>query len=122
MGIPICGACRRPIEERIVTALGKHWHVEVLIKITRIHPFFLLMKLIVKCLSSQMRSKLTNIICLCFSTLYVPNVRSHSMVIAITRRRALPTASSITINCLETCAMCATKSLLVMVSTYITSC
>ncbi|OXU29330.1 hypothetical protein TSAR_006532 [Trichomalopsis sarcophagae] len=28
MGIPICGACRRPIEERIVTALGKHWHVE----------------------------------------------------------------------------------------------
>lgn len=29
MGIPICGACRRPIEERIVTALGKHWHVEV---------------------------------------------------------------------------------------------
>lgn len=29
MGVPICGACRRPIEERIVTALGKHWHVEV---------------------------------------------------------------------------------------------
>jgi len=28
MGIPICGACRRPIEERIVTALGKNWHVE----------------------------------------------------------------------------------------------
>ncbi|KOB68259.1 Steamer duck [Operophtera brumata] len=28
MGIPICGECRRPIEERIVTALGKHWHVE----------------------------------------------------------------------------------------------
>ena len=28
MGIPICGACRRPIEERVVTALGKHWHVE----------------------------------------------------------------------------------------------
>ena len=27
MGIPICGACRRPIEERIVTALGKHWYV-----------------------------------------------------------------------------------------------
>ena len=23
MGIPICGACRRPIEERVVTALGK---------------------------------------------------------------------------------------------------
>lgn len=32
MGIPICGACRRPIEERVVTALGKHWHVEVKIK------------------------------------------------------------------------------------------
>ncbi|XP_043665369.1 LIM and senescent cell antigen-like-containing domain protein 1 isoform X1 [Vespula pensylvanica] len=28
MGIPICGACHRPIEERVVTALGKHWHVE----------------------------------------------------------------------------------------------
>ncbi|XP_055304432.1 LIM and senescent cell antigen-like-containing domain protein 1 isoform X1 [Sitodiplosis mosellana] len=28
MGIPICGACRRPIEERVVTALGKNWHVE----------------------------------------------------------------------------------------------
>lgn len=29
MGIPICGACRRPIEERVVHALGKTWHVEV---------------------------------------------------------------------------------------------
>ncbi|CAG0894766.1 unnamed protein product [Darwinula stevensoni] len=28
MEIPICGACRRPIEERAVTALGKQWHVE----------------------------------------------------------------------------------------------
>lgn len=28
MGVPICGACRRPIEERVVTALGKNWHVE----------------------------------------------------------------------------------------------
>ncbi|XP_071837962.1 LIM and senescent cell antigen-like-containing domain protein 1 isoform X1 [Apostichopus japonicus] len=28
MGIPICSACHRPIEERIVTALGKQWHVE----------------------------------------------------------------------------------------------
>ena len=28
MNIPICGACRRPIEGRVVTALGKHWHVE----------------------------------------------------------------------------------------------
>lgn len=29
MGIPICGACRRPIEGRVVNALGKQWHVEV---------------------------------------------------------------------------------------------
>lgn len=29
MGIPICSACHRPIEERVVTALGKNWHVEV---------------------------------------------------------------------------------------------
>lgn len=28
LDIPICGACRRPIEERVVTALGKHWHNE----------------------------------------------------------------------------------------------
>ncbi|VDI38896.1 E3 ubiquitin-protein ligase HERC4 [Mytilus galloprovincialis] len=28
MGIPICGACRRPIEERVVHALGKAWHVD----------------------------------------------------------------------------------------------
>jgi len=28
MGIPICGACRRPIEDRVVNALGKQWHVE----------------------------------------------------------------------------------------------
>jgi len=28
MGIAICGACRRPIEERVVNALGKQWHVE----------------------------------------------------------------------------------------------
>jgi len=27
-GIPICGACRRPIEERVVSAMGKQWHVE----------------------------------------------------------------------------------------------
>lgn len=29
MGVPICGACRRPIEGRVVNALGKRWHVEV---------------------------------------------------------------------------------------------
>lgn len=29
LGIPICGACRRPIDgERVVTALGKHWHID----------------------------------------------------------------------------------------------
>ncbi|XP_076348488.1 LIM and senescent cell antigen-like-containing domain protein 1 isoform X2 [Tachypleus tridentatus] len=28
MGIPICGACHRPIEERVVHALGKQWHTE----------------------------------------------------------------------------------------------
>ena len=38
MGIPICGACRRPIEERVVTALGNyssiHFHdMLILIKI-----------------------------------------------------------------------------------------
>lgn len=29
MGVPICGACHRPIEGRVVNALGKQWHVEV---------------------------------------------------------------------------------------------
>lgn len=29
MGVPICGACRRPIEGRVVNAMGKQWHVEV---------------------------------------------------------------------------------------------
>lgn len=28
LGIPICGACHKPIEERIVIALGKKWHVD----------------------------------------------------------------------------------------------
>ncbi|XP_053352599.1 LIM and senescent cell antigen-like-containing domain protein 2 [Clarias gariepinus] len=28
MGVPICGACRRPIEGRVVNAVGKQWHVE----------------------------------------------------------------------------------------------
>nr|AGW21640.1 NLS-YFP-Lim4-CFP [Yeast integrative vector pYFP-Lim4-CFP] len=27
-GVPICGACRRPIEGRVVNAMGKQWHVE----------------------------------------------------------------------------------------------
>lgn len=29
LGVPICGACRRPIEGRVVNAMGKQWHVEV---------------------------------------------------------------------------------------------
>uniref|UniRef100_A0A8C5M5Y4 LIM domain-containing protein n=1 Tax=Leptobrachium leishanense TaxID=445787 RepID=A0A8C5M5Y4_9ANUR len=29
MGVPICGACRRPIEGRVVNAMGKQWHVEL---------------------------------------------------------------------------------------------
>ena len=29
MGIPICGACRRPIEERVVTALGETWMLQL---------------------------------------------------------------------------------------------
>ncbi|XP_072542544.1 LIM and senescent cell antigen-like-containing domain protein 1 isoform X2 [Salminus brasiliensis] len=28
MCVPICGACRRPIEGRVVNAMGKQWHVE----------------------------------------------------------------------------------------------
>ncbi|XP_065059889.1 LIM and senescent cell antigen-like-containing domain protein 1 [Rhopilema esculentum] len=28
MGTPICGSCRRPVEDRVVNALGKQWHVE----------------------------------------------------------------------------------------------
>ena len=31
LDIPICAACRTPIDqERIVSALGKQWHVEVI--------------------------------------------------------------------------------------------
>ncbi|KAH7645847.1 LIM zinc finger domain containing stck [Dermatophagoides farinae] len=40
MGIPICGACRRPIEERVVTALGKQWHVEHFVCAKCEKPFF----------------------------------------------------------------------------------
>ena len=38
MGIPICGACRRPIDERVVHALGKTWHVEVSWSVCLFHP------------------------------------------------------------------------------------
>lgn len=40
MGIPICGACRRPIEGRVVNALGKQWHVEVSLEWTQIQAWF----------------------------------------------------------------------------------
>lgn len=40
MGIPICGACRRPIEERVVHALGKAWHVEHFVCAKCERPFF----------------------------------------------------------------------------------
>lgn len=40
MGIPICGACRRPIEERVVTALGKHFHVEHFVCAKCEKPFY----------------------------------------------------------------------------------
>ena len=29
VGVPTCGAWRRPIEGRVVNAMGKQWHVEV---------------------------------------------------------------------------------------------
>ena len=63
MGIPICGACHRPIEERVITALGKQWHVEVGI----VHRTFFI-KMI-------------------FSILFVPSVRNHFWVINITKRK-----------------------------------
>ncbi|XP_048745158.1 LIM and senescent cell antigen-like-containing domain protein 1 isoform X1 [Ostrea edulis] len=40
MGIPICGACRRPIEERVVHALGKAWHVEHFVCAKCERPFY----------------------------------------------------------------------------------
>ena len=39
MDIPICGACRRPIEDRVVTALGKHFHAEHFVCATCERPF-----------------------------------------------------------------------------------
>jgi hypothetical protein len=29
LDLPVCAACRRLIEDRVVNALGKQWHVEV---------------------------------------------------------------------------------------------
>jgi hypothetical protein len=39
MGIPICGACRRPIEERVVTALGKNFQNNEVFKRFRFNIF-----------------------------------------------------------------------------------
>ena len=39
MDIPICGACHKPIEERGLAALGKHWHVEHFVCTTCERPF-----------------------------------------------------------------------------------
>lgn len=40
LGIPICGACRRPVEERVVHALGKAWHVEHFVCAKCEKPFY----------------------------------------------------------------------------------
>jgi hypothetical protein len=29
LDLPVCAACRRLIDDRVVSALGKQWHVEV---------------------------------------------------------------------------------------------
>jgi len=39
MGIPICAACRRPIEGRCVNALAKQWHPEHFVCVTCERPF-----------------------------------------------------------------------------------
>lgn len=39
MDFPICGGCRKPIEERVVTALGKHWHAYHFVCTTCEKPF-----------------------------------------------------------------------------------
>lgn len=40
MGTPICGACRRPVEDRVVHALGKAWHVEHFVCAKCEKPFY----------------------------------------------------------------------------------
>lgn len=29
LDLPVCAACRRLIDDRVISALGKQWHVEV---------------------------------------------------------------------------------------------
>lgn len=48
-------------------------------------------------------------IVVCFSTLCVPNARSHFWVTAITKRKAWPIARPTITNCLEICALSATR-------------
>ena len=91
MGIPICGACRRPIEERVVTALGKHWHVEV-------------------CITVLLKMGVFFYFCfIFFSILYVPNVKNHSWVIVIMRNVAWRIAKLIIISYLAIYALYAIK-------------
>ncbi len=33
LDLPVCAACRRLIDDRVISALGKQWHVEVSIRI-----------------------------------------------------------------------------------------
>lgn len=104
MGIPICGACRRPIEERVVTALGKHWHVEVRHFVIYFRHSFTIIYFI-------------DIICdwFFFSISYVPNVKNLSLDIVITRRKDSPIVKLTTTNYLEICALYAIKLSEVMV-------
>ncbi|XP_073711005.1 LIM and senescent cell antigen-like-containing domain protein 2 isoform X2 [Misgurnus anguillicaudatus] len=39
LGVPICGACRRPIEGRVVNAMGKQWHIEHFVCVKCEKPF-----------------------------------------------------------------------------------
>lgn len=40
LGIPICAACRTPVEEKVVHALGKMWHIEHFVCSQCEKPFF----------------------------------------------------------------------------------
>lgn len=97
MGIPICGACRRPVEDRVVTALGKHWHVEVSLvaKEASFWCFWLLWWA-------------TNSWC---STSSAPNARNHFSGRNITSEKVWLIASYITISCLEILILSVVKSL-----------
>lgn len=104
MGIPICGACRRPIEERVVTALGKHWHVEVL-KLQYVSAF-----------SVPVYMRIDSI--LYFSILCARTARSRFWVTVITKRRGWHIAKLIIISYLEICVSYAIKLSPAMVRTY----